>query len=133
MNESVIKTAITPYFRLVIDNEDGTEKTWKLCYDYRSIAAIEGATGLDLKKIEAWKSISSGKQFPQIVHGGLHRYNPEVTLDDVLDMLNPQAQRLLSDEIFNLMFPGVVEAYRKAQEEGTGATASPNVETPVTA
>src|ERR1035441_6040349 len=115
MNQSVNTTALTPYFRLVIDNEDGTEKTWKLCYDYRSIAAIEGATGLDLKKIEAWKSISSGKQFPQIVHGGLHRYNPEVTLDDVLDMLNPQAQRLLSDEIFNLMFPGVVEELAKIQ------------------
>jgi hypothetical protein len=132
-NESIIKTCVTPYFKLVIDNEDGTEKVWRLCYDYRSIALIEDATGLDLKKIESWKSISSGKQFPQVVHGGLHRYNPEVTLDNVLDMLNPQAQRLLSDEIFNLMFPGVVEAYRKAQEEETGATASPNVETPATA
>ena len=127
MKESVIKTCITPYFKLVIDNEDGTEKVWKLCYDYRSIAQIEEFTGLDLKRIESWRSISSGKQFPQVVHGGLHRYNPEVTLDDVLDMLNPQAQRLLSDEIFSLMFPGVVEAWKKSQEQGEVPTESPNV------
>jgi hypothetical protein len=127
VKESVIKTCITPYFKLVIDNEDGTEKVWKLCYDYRSIAQIEESTGLDLKRIESWKSISSGKQFPQVVHGGLHRYNPEVTLDDVLDILNPQAQRLLSDEIFDLMFPGVVEAWKKSQEQGEVPTESPNV------
>jgi len=127
MTESVIKTCITPHFTLVIDNEDGTSRTWKLCYDYRSIAAIEEATGLDLKKIDAWKSISSGKQFPAIVWGGLHRYNPDVSLDEVLDVLNPQAQRLLSDEIFTLMFPGVVEAFKKQQEaEAAGETASPN-------
>ncbi|MGA7830675.1 MAG: hypothetical protein WCA21_06935 [Terracidiphilus sp.] len=131
-HESIIKTCITPYFKLVIDNEDGTEKVWKLCYDYRSIALIEDATGLDLKKIESWKSISSGKQFPQVVHGGLHRYNPEVTLNEVLDMLNPQAQRLLSDEIFNLMFPGVVEAWNKSQQQGEVPAESPNAETPAT-
>jgi hypothetical protein len=126
-NESIIKTCITPHFTLVIDNEDGTSKTLKLCYDYRSIAAIEDATGLDIKKIESWKSISSGKQFPQIVWGGLRRYNPETTLDEVLDFLNPQAQRLLSDEIFTLMFPGVVEAWEKQKEaEAAGETASPN-------
>ena len=107
--------------------EDGTTKTWKLCYDYRSIAAIEDATGLDLKKFDDWKAISSGKQFPKIVHGGLHRYNPDVTLEEVLDVLNPQAQRLLSDKIFDLMFPGAYEAFIKQKElEDTGATADPN-------
>jgi hypothetical protein len=125
--ESIIKTAITPHFSLEIDMEDGTFKTWKLAYDYRSIAAIEDATGLDLKKIDSWKEISSGKQFPQIVWGGLQRYNKEVTLDEVLDVLNPQAQRLLSDAIFNLMFPGVAEAWAKQQEsDNTGASEIPN-------
>jgi hypothetical protein len=130
MTESVIKTKITPYFKLVIDLEDGNPpKELKLCYDYRSIAAVEESTGLDLKQVSAWQSISSGKQFPQIVHGGLHRY-PEVTLDEVLDFLNPAAQRLLSDEIFNLMFPGVMESWKKLQDEqATGATADPNVPT----
>jgi hypothetical protein len=124
--ESIIKSAITPYFKLVIDTEDGNPpKEWRLCYDYRSIALIEKSTGLDLKHIEAWKSISSGDQFPKIIHGGLHRYNSEVTLDQVFDWLNPQAQRLLSDTIFKLMFPGVVEAWAKSQE-GTGATETPN-------
>lgn len=124
MNE--IKTRITPHFSLVIDNEDGNPpKTWKLCYTYKAIAKIEEAIGLDLKKIEAWREISSGKHFPTIVWGGLERFNPEVTLDEVVAILNPEAQRLLSDEIFNLMFPGVKEAYEKQLQEGT----SPNVQT----
>ena len=126
MNESVIKTVITPHFKLVIDNEDGTVKEWKLCFDYRSIAAIEESTGLDLKKFESWKAISSGSQFPKIVHGGLLRYNKEVTLDEVLDILNPQAQTLLSNAIFNLMFPGVVEELAKIKEQGVSD--SPNAE-----
>jgi len=119
-----IKTRITPHFSLVIDNEDGTPpKTWKLCYTYKSIAKIEEAIGLDLKRIDAWKDISSGKHFPTIVWGGLEKFNPEVTLEEVLNILNPEAQRLLSDEIFNLMFPGVKEAYEKSL-----ANPSPNAQ-----
>jgi hypothetical protein len=112
MNE--IKTRITPHFSLLIDQEDGNPpKVWKLCYTYRAIAKIENATGLDLKKIEDWKSINSGKRFPTIVWGGLEKFNPEITLDEVLDILNPEAQRLLSDAVFELMFPGVRELYEK--------------------
>jgi hypothetical protein len=110
--------------------------TWKLCYTYKAIAKIEEFTGLDLKKFDAWKDISSGKHFPAIVWGGLEKYNPDVTLEQVVEVLNPEAQKILSDEIFSLMFPGVVEAAHKAAEKlaaekskGTGETASPNVET----
>jgi len=131
MPSKEIKTRVTPHFTLVIDSEDGTPaKSWRLCYTYKAIAKIEEATGLDLKKFDQWEKISSGKQFPQIVWGGLDKFNPEVTLDQVIQVLNPEAQRLLSDEIFELMFPGAKEAFLKAQaEKATGATASPNVET----
>jgi hypothetical protein len=127
--ESIIKAKATDHFRLDIDLEDGSpHKVWKLCFDYRSIAKIEEATGLDIMKIEAWQAISSGKQFPKIVWGGLNRYNPEVTLDEVLDILNPYVQRKLSDIIFDLMFPGVKEAWEKHKaDEAVGATADPNV------
>lgn len=130
--ESIIKANVTDWFRLVIKNEDDcTTKVWKLCYDYPAIAAVEESTGIDLKKIDGWKSISSGKDFPKIIHGGLHRYNPEVTLDDVLNFLNPAVQRELSDKVFELCFPGVVEAFKKQQEleNATGETADPNVVT----
>jgi hypothetical protein len=120
-----IKTRVTPHFSLVIDSEDGTSpKTWKLCPTYKAIAKIEEATGLDLKKFEDWQKMSSGKHFPAIVHGLLDKFNPEITLDEVLEILNPEAQRLLSDEIFDLMFPGARQAYEKTLD--TGATASPN-------
>ena len=128
-DEISIKTRITPHFSLVIDSEDGAPpKVWKLAYTYKAIAKIEEATGLDLKKFEAWKDISSGKHFPAIVWGGLDKFNPEVTLGEVLDVLNPEAQRLLSDAIFDLMFPGVAAAYEQSLKEKESG-ASPNVPT----
>lgn len=133
MNAEPIKMRTTPHFSLILDAEDGTEpRTWKLCYTYKAIARIEEAIKKDIKKIADWQSLSSGKDFPVIVWGGLDRFNPEVTLDQVVDILNPECQRLLSDAIFELMFPGVREAYEKqlaeieAKAKGAGATADPN-------
>lgn len=126
--ETILKSKVADFFTLVIDSEDGSEpKKWKLVYDYRAIAAIEDAIDRDIKKIEDWKDLSSGKHFPHIVYGGLRKYHPDVTLEQVLDILNPEAQRILSDKIFDLMFPGAKEAYEKFQkEQTTGATADPN-------
>ena len=126
MKDNVLKTRVTPHFTLVLDAEDGTEpKTWKLAYTYKAIAKVEEAIGKDIKKLEDWKDLSSGKDFPAIVWGGLDKFNPEVTLDEVVEILNPEAQRALSDAIFELMFPGVREAYERLTKD-TGATASPN-------
>ena len=128
-DEAILKLAITPHFRLSIDKEDGTApEVWCLCLDYRALARIEDATGLDLKKIDAWKDISSGKHFPKIIWGSLQRFNPEADVEHVLDLLNPEAQRILSDKLFELCFPGVREAYQKVlDDEGKGVTADPNV------
>lgn len=127
--ETIVQSVVTPTISINIHGEDAagnaTQKTWKLALDYRALAKIEETTSRDLKKIEAWKDISSGKEFPQIIHCCLHRYSPDVTLDDVLENLNPQAQRALSDALFEITFPGVVEAWKKQQAEG----ASPNVPT----
>jgi len=124
-----IKMRVTPHFSLILDAEDGTEpKKWTLAYTYKAIAKIEEAIGKDIKRIADWDGLSSGKDFPVIVWGGLDKFNPEVTLDEVIDILNPEAQRALSDAIFELMFPGVKEAYQKLLDEqkATGATADPN-------
>jgi hypothetical protein len=128
-DEAILKLAITPHFRISIDKEDGTEpEVWCLCLDYRALARIEDATGLDLKKIDSWKDMSSGKHFPRIIWGALQRFNPEVSADQVFDFLNPEAQRILSDKLFELCFPGVKEAYEKVlKEKETGASADPNV------
>lgn len=120
-----LKNAVLDHYTLIIDAEDGSEpRTMKLTYGYGALARIEEATGLDLKKIDDWQKISSGKHFPAIVWGGLKKFHPEVSLDEVIDFLNPAAQRLLSDEIFFLMFPGMKEVIEK--QKATGATADPN-------
>ncbi len=128
----IVKARVTPYFTLVLDGEDGVEpREWRLCYDYKAVAKIEEATGLDIKKYDDWQTIRSGKHFPTIVWGGLNRYNPEVTLDEVVDILNPECQTKLWEVIFDLLYPGVKEAWEKAQAEAKaiGATARPNVQT----
>jgi hypothetical protein len=125
-----ITMRVTPHFTLILDAEDGTEpKKWTLCYTYKAIAKIEEAIGKDIKRIADWNNLSSGKDFPVIVWGGLDKFNPEVSLDEVVEILNPEAQRALSDVIFELMFPGVKEAYQKLllEQKDTGATADPNV------
>src|ERR1700723_2820783 len=126
--ETIVQSVVTPTISINIHGEDAagnaTQKTWKLCLDYRALASIEDATKRDLKNIAAWKDISSGKEFPQIIHCCLHRYSPDVTLDNVLENLNPQPQRQLSDALFEITFPAVAAAYKKHQE--AGATASPN-------
>ena len=128
-----IKMRVTPHFTLILDAEDETEpRKWSLCYTYKAIAKIEAAINKDIKKISDWNLLSSGKDFPVIVWGGLDKFNPEVTLDEVIEILNPEAQRALSDAIFELMFPGAREAYQKLLDEGTGATADPNVPAVVT-
>ena len=134
--ETEVQSAVTDYFNLTIVSADAagneTKKTWRLVYDYRAIAKIEKTIGRDIKKIEAWKDLSSGTDFPAIVHGGLNRYHPDVTLDQVLDVLNPAAQRILSDEIFYLMFPGMREVIEKQAETGATANPNPSTATPTT-
>jgi hypothetical protein len=131
MTNNLITTRVTPHFTLVIDAEDGSApQTWKLCPTYRAIAKIEEAIGLDIKKYEDWKNLSSGKHFPTIVWGLLDKFNPEVSLDEVVEVLNPESQKILSDEIFFLMFPGVREAIEK--QKATGETESPNAQTATT-
>ncbi len=130
MPNDIIKARVTPHFTLELDAEDGSApKQWKLAYTYKAIAKIEAAIGKDIKRIEGWQDLSSGTEFPVIVWGGLDKFNPEVTLEEVREVLNPEAQRLLSDRIFELMFPGVLEAIKSMDPKDTGATADPNVQT----
>ncbi len=128
--ETVVQSLCTDHIAIIVHDEDAagnpTTQTWKLCIDYRAIAKVEVETGRDLKKLESWKDISSGKDFPKIVWCCLGRYNPNVTLDDVLDKLNPAAQRILSDELFFLCFPGMREALDK---EAKGETVNPQTAT----
>lgn len=133
--ETIVQSCVTPTISINIHGEDAagnaTQKTWKLCLDYRALAKIEETTKRDLKNVAGWRDISSGKEFPVIIHCCLHRYSPSVTLDDVLENLNPQAQRQLSDALFEITFPGVTEAWQKQQE--SGATAVPNAGTTASA
>jgi hypothetical protein len=129
--ETVLKLAITPHFRVSIENEDGTTTDWRLCLDYRALARIEEKTGLDLKRRSSWAQDGNlaSKHYPTIVWGALQKFNPEVTADQVLDVLSPDAQNELFVQLSLLCFPDLRADYERfmANQKETGATADPNV------
>jgi hypothetical protein len=127
MNE--LKMRVTPHFTIILDSEDGAEpREWRLCYTYPAIAKVEAKLKKDIKNLSDWQNISTG-DWPTIVWGGLGKFNPDVTIEDVIDLLNPEVQRGLSDAIFELMFPGVAAKYAKLlEDQKTGATADPNLQ-----
>jgi len=98
---------------IAIQKQGEKERTWKLCLDYPALGKIEAETGIDIMRIANWEKIRSGVEFPKIIHACLVTYSPDVTLEDVIENLNPEAQRLLSDALFELAFPGVAEAWAK--------------------
>jgi hypothetical protein len=115
-----VQSAVIPYIRLVLNDVDDkgnpTSKEYKLVYDYRAIARAEQSLGIDLKSFEAWKHVTSAMT-PQLVMAGLAKYHPDVTLDEVMDGLNPAAQRSLHDALIEYLFPGITEAVKKFQAE----------------
>ena len=123
MSTIEVKSAVIPHIDLVINdvNEQGEAitKTFKLVYDYRAIARAEDSIGVDLKSFEAWKELKSSMT-PKLVHAGLAKHHPEVTLEYLLDVLNPSVQRSLQEALFEYLFPGVMDAMRKAQAEAKG-------------
>jgi hypothetical protein len=126
--ETIITSKVVDHWTLVLDQEDGSEpKKWKLCYDYRGIAKAEQTTGLNLLNLDDWKKVISPVYFPQVVWAGLNRFNPDVTLEEVQDVLNPEAQDILAEKILFLLHPTVKSAMEKFRaEKATGATADPN-------
>jgi len=135
MSEAIeVQSAVIPYIKLVLNGEDEqgnpVVNEYKLVYDYRAIARAEESVKVDLKSFEAWKKITSAMT-PQLVHAGLAKHHPEVTLDQIQDKLNPGVQRPLQEALFDALFPGVMDTIRKlrAEEEKSRATgASPNAE-----
>jgi hypothetical protein len=115
-----IESGITPYISLVLnwDDDQGNPQTseYKLCFDYRCIKKAEDLLGIDLKDFQAWKKVTSAMT-PTLVHAGMSRYHPDVTLAQVEERLNPDVQRALQDALFDALFPGVMDAVKKFQAE----------------
>jgi hypothetical protein len=115
------------YINLVLNSTDADgspiSTTYKLCFDYRGIKRFDDATGIDLKDFTQWAKVKSSHT-PELVHAGLTKFHREVTLDEVLDLLNPSVQAAVQDVSFELLFPGVLEKLKQAKAE---AESIPNV------
>jgi hypothetical protein len=134
MNEMpLVKTSTTPYINLELHDADEAGNdvvvTYKLCFDYNALARIENELNVDLKVLQNWKTLSSGK-FATLVWCGLARYHKDVTLEEVRNKLNPADERALCDPIFDMMFPGLMKALKEAQEEAARTGKDPNAQEP---
>jgi hypothetical protein len=116
------------YINLVLNSLDDqcnpVSTTYKLIYDYRAIKRAEDALGIDLKDFTQWSKVKSSMT-PQLVHAGLAKYHPEVSLEEITDQLSPEAQVAIQNAVFELLFPGVIEKIEKLKAE---QDASPNVQ-----
>src|SRR5579884_3683370 len=93
----------------------GTGKTYKLVFDYAALYKFEQEHKRDLKKPEGWKDFPSSL-VPSLVYNGLRRNHPEITVNEVIGFLNPAAQSVLTDAIFELLFPGITAAINEAMK-----------------
>lgn len=125
MSETVIQSTVTPHVLIVIQKPNAPDETWKMCLDYRALAKFELETGLDLKQPETWDKLGSGEVFTKLVWCCLGRYSPEVTLDEVMDNLNPAAHSYLRAALLELTFPGFLQAAAKQVINAAGEI-SPN-------
>jgi hypothetical protein len=108
------------YINLVLNSTDDqgkpASKTYKLSYDYRAIKRAEDSLGVDLKNFDQWSKVKSSMT-PEIVHAGLAKFHPDVTLDEVIDQLSPDAQIAIQNAVFDLLFPGIIAQIEKLKAE----------------
>lgn len=117
-----------PYIELVINDRDEqgepVTKTFKLCFDYRAIARAEDSIpGLDLKDWQRWKDLKSSDT-PKLIHAGLAKFHSDVTLEYLLDVLNPVAQEPILKALFDYLFPGLWDFLVKLKKEEARAKAA---------
>ena len=130
MNKVEIQSPDLGYVELVLNSSDEqgnpVSKTYKLIYEYKAIKRAEDAIGIDLKDFTQWKNVKSSMT-PQLVHAGLAKYHPEISLDEVMESLNPSAQSLIQDAIFELLFPGIIDKIQKLKASTAKNEPIPNV------
>jgi hypothetical protein len=119
---------------LVLNSSDATgapvAKTFTLAYDYRALKRIEDNLHVDLKSYTQWIEVKSWMT-PQLVHAGLAKFHPEVTLEEIQDSLNPIAQGKIQDAIFELLFPGVLKKLEELKAKQDEALPNEQAETTV--
>src|SRR5579863_5434003 len=120
MSKIEIQSPDLGYVELVLNSTDEqgnpASKTYKLIYEYRAIKRAEDALGIDLKDFTQWKNVKSSMT-PQLVHAGLAKFHPEVTLEEIADQLNPSVQFPIQNAIFDMLFPGVMESIERLKAE----------------
>jgi len=123
--ENVIQSAVTPTLKIIVEKELGARAEWTLCLDYRALALIEKETGLDLKTPKGWDALTTSTNLPTVVWCGLRRYSPEVTKEEVLDGLNPEAHHILRAKLLEMTYPDVAEALKRPADPRPNASADP--------
>src|SRR5438876_8981865 len=69
-------------------NDEQVMKTFKLAFNWHVICDIKARTGKSILDPDTWGAIENEPEFLVVaLHAALHLYQPELTLDEVKDML----------------------------------------------
>jgi hypothetical protein len=100
------------------------ELEYTLVLDFNAIAKALQHTGRDLTDIRNWENIS-GPEVSTVCWCAFNRFHPDVTLEQVREMLSPAQSNAVCDMLLEMCFPGVLakiaEAVARLKNEGDSA------------
>jgi hypothetical protein len=126
MSYTFLKKAVMKFKTLEVDDENGKTTTYKLALDMNAIAAAYEDIGKDFAKFETWKNEIPSPETLKLFWYSLKRFHPEVTFEEVGRWLNAEALIHVTNLLWELAFPGVVEQINKNKENTAQGESLPN-------
>lgn len=96
-------------------------KTYFLCFDFNALARTEELTGINMLAAADLRDMTA-TQFRALLYAALLKYQPEVQLEQVGDLINNDTAEKLGK--------AVEDAYQASAPEPEDGKQSPNAESP---
>jgi hypothetical protein len=120
MSYTFLKKAVMKFKTLEVDDENGKTTTYKLALDMNAIAAAYEDIGKDFAKFETWTTDIPSPEVLKLFWYSLKRFHPDVTFDEAGSWLNPEVMLHITNQLWELAFPGIVAQLSKAKENTPG-------------
>lgn len=112
----VLEASVLSTTTLVIVDDAGDKKSYRLVLDYNAIAKAQDVIKRDLSKPEGWQNLS-GADLSAIAWAALDRFHPDVKLETVRSWLQPAQRDDLFVMLFEQCYPGMLDKLVAISEE----------------
>ena len=90
-------------YELKVRFDDGKEKTYKLCLGNKALYFLEDEFGLTIRELfTKLKEDLSIKKFTLIILASLKKYHPDITLEEVHDIIDAVGYEKISEVVRHL-------------------------------